>query len=130
MTCPLQECCLGYAHGTAEVLPVRKPRPKVRDRWFTYHVYLCGDETLIRRREEKDIWYHLYEFPCTEGQTDDNYPFTHVLSHQKLHARFIVHKVQKMPDIAGTISIRWDELNDYALSRLTLRALDTMQHKA
>ncbi len=130
MTCPLQECCMGYAHGTAEVLPVRKPRPKVRDRWFTYHVYLCGDETLIRRREEKDIWYHLYEFPCTEGQTEDKYPFTHVLSHQKLHARFIVHNVQKMPDIAGTICIRWDELNDYALSRLTLRALDTMQHKA
>lgn len=129
MTCPLQECCLGYAHGTAEVLPVRKPRPKVRDRWFTYHVYLCGDETLIRRREEKDIWYHLYEFPCEEGQTEDKYPFTHVLSHQKLHARFIVHNVQKMPDIAGTICIRWDELNDYALSRLTLRALDTMQHK-
>ena len=130
MTCPLQECCLGYAHGTAEVLPVRKPRPKVRDRWFTYHVYLCGDETLIRRREEKDIWYHLYEFPCEEGQTEDKYPFTHVLSHQKLHARFIVHNVQKMPDIAGTICIHWDELNDYALSRLTLRALDTMQHKA
>ena len=130
MTCPLQECCLGYAHGTAEVLPVRKPRPKVRDRWFTYHVYLCGDETLIRRREEKDIWYHLYEFPCEEGQTEDKYPFTHVLSHQKLHARFIVHNVQKMPDIAGTICIRWDKLNDYALSRLTLRALDTMQHKA
>lgn len=130
MTCPLQEYCLGYAHGTAEVLPVRKPRPKVRDRWFTYHVYLCGDETLIRRREEKDIWYHLYEFPCEEGQTEDKYPFTHVLSHQKLHARFIVHNVQKMPDIAGTICIRWDELNDYALSRLTLRALDTMQHKA
>ena len=130
MTCPLQECCMGYAHGTAEVLPVRKPRPKVRDRWFTYHVYLCGDETLIRRREEKDIWYHLYEFPCTEGQTEDNYPFTHVLSHQKIHARFIIHKVQKMPDIAGTICIRWEELNDYALSRLTLRALDTMQHKA
>ena len=130
MTCPLQECCLGYAHGTAEVLPVRKPRPKVRDRWFTYHIYLCGDETLIRRREEKDIWYHLYEFPCEEGQTEDKYPFTHVLSHQKLHARFIVHNVQKMPDIAGTICIRWDELNDYALSRLTLRALDTMQHKA
>ena len=137
MTCPLQECCLGYAHGTAEVLPVRKPRPKVRDRWFTYHVYLqaISDQpsvfrTLIRRREEKDIWYHLYEFPCEEGQTEDKYPFTHVLSHQKLHARFIVHNVQKMPDIAGTICIRWDELNDYALSRLTLRALDTMQHKA
>ncbi len=126
-TCPLQEFCAGYAHHTAELLPVRKPRPKVRDRWFTYHIYLCDDKTLIHRREEKDIWYHLYEFPCTEGQTDDKYPFTHVLSHQKLHARFIVHRVQKMPEIPGTIVIRWDELNDYALSRLTLRALDTLR---
>ena len=130
LSCPLQECCLGYAHGTAELLPVRKPRPKVRDRWFTYHIYLCGDETLIRRREEKDIWYHLYEFPCIEGQTDDKYPFTHILSHQKIHARFMVHRVQKMPEIPGTICIPWEDLNAYALSRLTLRALDTLPHKA
>ena len=128
--CPLQAHCAAYAHGTAELLPVRKPRPKVRDRWFTYHVYTDGKHTIIQRREAKDIWYHLYEFPCTEGQTDDKYPFTHVLSHQKIHARFMVHRVQKMPEIPGTIVIRWDELNDFALSRLTLRALDTLRHKA
>ena len=130
LSCPLQANCLGYAHGTAELLPVRKPRPKVRDRWFTYHIYTDGAYTLIQRREAKDIWYHLYEFPCTEGQTDDKYPFTHVLSHQKIHARFLIHKVQKMPEIPGTIVIRWEELNDYALSRLTLRALDTLPHMA
>lgn len=129
-TCPIQEFCQGYAHHTAELLPVRKPRPKVRDRWFTYHIYLCDDKTLIRRREEKDIWYHLYEFPCEEKQTDDKYPFTHVLSHQKLHARYVVHKVQKMPEIPGTLVIRWEDLNDYALSRLTLRVIDTLVHKA
>ena len=127
LTCPLQSSCLAYAHGTAGLLPVRKPRPKVRDRWFSYHIYTDGEHTLIRRREEKDIWYHLYEFPCQEEQTEDNYPFTHVLSHQKLHARFIVHRAQKMPEIPGTICIRWEELNDFALSRLTLRALDTLR---
>lgn len=137
-SCPLQEFCLGYAHHTAELLPVRKPRPKVRDRWFTYHIYLCGDQTLIQRREAKDIWYHLYEFPCTESDEPEDermkrergIELTHVLSHQKIHARFIVHKVQKMPALPGTICIRWEELNDYALSRLTLRALDTILHKA
>ena len=128
-TCPLQTMCKGYAHGTAELLPVRKPRPKVRDRWFTYHIYTDGEQTLIQRRENKDIWYHLYEFPCEEKQTEDAYPFTHVLSHQKLHARFLVHKVQKIPELPGTIVIRWDDLNDYALSRLTLRALDTLRRK-
>ena len=135
-TCPLQSACQGYAHGTAELLPVRKPRPKVRDRWFTYHIYTDGLNTLIQRREARDIWYHLYEFPCEEHSESSIsnlqspiFNFKHVLSHQRLHARYILHKVQKMPDIAGTIVIRWEDLNDYALSRLTLRVLDTMQHK-
>ena len=140
LTCPLQAQCAAYAHGTAELLPVRKPRPKVRDRWFTYHIYLKSERelfTLIQRRENpKDIWYHLYEFPCEEHEKEPSsfhrspLTFKHVLSHQKLHARFVVHKVQKMPELPGTIVIRWDELNEYALSRLTLRALDTLQHKA
>ena len=149
--CPLQEFCAGHAHGTAALLPVRKPRPKVRDRWFTYHIYVQGDNvqgtkddvqgtkdlfTLIQRRENpKDIWYHLYEFPCEElscqpSAVSGQLSFTHVLSHQKIHARFIVHKVQKMPEIPGTLLIHWEDLNDYALSRLTLRALDTLPHKA
>ena len=134
-TCPLQTCCAGYAHHTAELLPVRKPRPQLRDRWLTYHIYTNGTETLIQRRENpKDIWFHLYEFPCEESLeepvalTPSPLAFTHILSHQRLHARFIVHRVQKMPSLEGTLLIRWEDLNDYALSRLTLRALDTMRH--
>ena len=176
--CPLLDACLGHAHGTAEFLPLRKPRPKVRDRWFDYHIYISRKSkvksrklseiyTLIRRRENpKDIWYHLYEFPCEEGegvqsteyrvqsteyrvqsteyrvqsteyrvqnteyrvQTDSVCEFTHVLSHQRIHARFIIHEVQKMPDIPGTIAIRWEDLDDYALSRLTLRALEHLKN--
>ena len=162
--CPLADICMGHAHGTADLLPVRKPRPKVRDRWFTYHIYLndqmvndqmvndqmVNDQmvnvfTLIRKRENpKDIWYHLYEFPCEESVSESGLStewsvlrqakpvceLTHVLSHQRIHARFIIHKVQQMPEIPGTILIRWDDLDDFALSRLTLRALDTIQHKA
>lgn len=136
--CPLQTHCAGYAHGTASLLPVRKPRPKVRDRWFTYHIYLNTDlYTLIRKRENpKDIWFHLYEFPCEEHERAQSTKervqtpaceLTHTLSHQKIHARFEVHKVQKMPDLPGTLPIHWEELNDFALSRLTLRALDTLR---
>jgi len=148
LSCPLQECCAGYAHHTAELLPVRKPRPKIRDRWFTYHIYISRktkDEsrktdselfTLIQRRENpKDIWYHLYEFPCEELSSQpsaigNQLSFTHILSHQKLHARFVVHRVSELPSIEGAMVIRWEDLNDYALSRLTLRALDTIQHTA
>ena len=146
-TCPLKDFCAAHAHGTADLLPVRKPRPKVRDRWFTYHIYLSpvtdnlSPITLIQRRENpKDIWYHLYEFPCEESVSESGLStewsvlrqakpvceLTHVLSHQRIHARFIIHKVQKMPEIPGTLLIHWEELNDFALSRLTLRALDIL----
>jgi len=146
--CPLQTHCAAHAHGTAELLPVRKPRPKIKDRWLDYHIYLMAKtdngqwttddaETLIQRRENpKDIWYHLYEFPCeelsAEPQDDTRtkkcanekiISFTHVLSHQRLHARFIIHKVDELPTLPGTFRVFWPELDDYALSRLTLRAL-------
>lgn len=146
--CPLQSVCAGYAHGTADLLPVRKPRLQLRDRWLDYHVYLSkimddgqwtmdNIATLIQRRENpKDIWYHLYEFPCEEheNQTDKGpretdqpvFSCTHVLSHQRLHARFFVHKVKELPTLPGTIRVAWPELDDHALSRLTLRALETI----
>ena len=141
-TCPLKDFCAAHAHGTADLLPIRKPRPKVRDRWFTYHIYLSpvtgnlSPITLIQRRENpKDIWYHLYEFPCEEINEAPKEPrnieisnyrvieLSHVLSHQRIHARFLIHRVQEMPEIPGTLAIRWDELDNYALSRLTLKAI-------
>ncbi len=143
-TCPLKDFCAAHAHGTADLLPVRKPRPKVRDRWIDYHIYLApvtdnlSPITLIQRRENpKDIWYHLYEFPCEESvnesglssqrsklrQAEPFFSCTHVLSHQRIHARFLIHRVQEMPEIPGTLAIRWDELDHYALSRLTLKAI-------
>ena len=137
--CPLKELCLGYQHGTAELLPVRKPRPKLRDRWLNYHVYVCtmyngqgtkdNVSTLIHQRTEKDIWQHLYEFPLTESDgpeatTLPHIDLTHVLSHQRLHARFIIEKVARLPEVEATILVRWGELDDYAFSRLTLNALE------
>jgi len=145
-TCPIGDYCAAHKHGTAELLPVRKPRAKVRDRWLEYRIYIMqkdgGIYTLIHKREEKDIWYHLYEFPCEEREGEAclrpkvqkgkseraiEVSLTHVLSHQKIHAFFYVEKVQEMPDIAGTLLIQWEELNDFALSRLTLRAIDKLR---
>lgn len=136
--CPLQELCLGNQHNTAELLPLRKPRPKLRDRWLNYHVYVMDNGesadgrmvwTLIQRRENpKDIWQHLYEFPLkerneAEATTLPHIDLTHVLSHQRLHARFIIEKVAELPEVEATIRVRWNELDDYAMSRLTLNAL-------
>jgi A/G-specific adenine glycosylase len=91
-------------------------------------------QTLLHRRTEKDIWQHLYEFPLVEGDSlfsvGANMPsvdLTHVLSHQRLHARFHIEKVDELPHITDTIVISLSDIDNYALSRLTLRALASIQ---
>lgn len=132
--CPLTGQCKAYEAGTVSLLPVRKERPKLKERWLLYSIYLTADgQTLIHQRCEKDIWQHLWEFPLAEYPDGESFEAAsegfaweglHVLSHQRLHARFIVKRVRKLPEMEGFIRIRWEELQDYALSRLTLRFLE------
>lgn len=132
--CPIQECCLAYAHHTVELLPVRKPRTPLRDRYLNYTIYCTPDmRTLIQQRTEKDIWQHLYEFPLQETEAllpvaagIAHVDLKHILSHQRIYARFHIQKVKQLPHIPNTIAIPLASLDDYALSRLTLRALDML----
>ena len=133
--CPLAAVCMAKAHNTVDLLPVRKPRPQLKDRYLQYDIYLCKQEeslyTLIQQRQGNDIWKHLWEFPCAEQPSAfDKQPgaieLTHILSHQRLHARFTIHKVSELPHIAGTKTANLNELDDYAFSRLTLRALEQL----
>ena len=150
-TCPLNTWCKALANNTVELLPVRKPRPKVRDRYLEYTIYITPEKTtLIHQRKENDIWKHLWEFPLKESPTPDSeasnspqgvqYPIaalaasnsaasctlTHVLSHQKLHARFVVKKVPALPEIPDTVVVGLNDLDNYAFSRLTLNAIEKL----
>lgn len=144
--CPLQAFCMAYAHHTVNVLPVRKPRTTLRDRYLNYTIYLSPDHrTLLHQRTENDIWKHLYEFVLVESdqllpvvpdaetaQKDGDssavasVDITHILSHQRLHARFHIETVPALPNITGCIAVPFASLDDYALSRLTLKALEML----
>ncbi|MBR3409122.1 MAG: A/G-specific adenine glycosylase [Paludibacteraceae bacterium] len=137
-SCPLQTLCLGYQHDTAELLPVRKPRPQLRDRYLNYTIYLAEHDgeryTLIRQRTERDIWQHLWEFPLVETR-DALLPPTpgvpsvelkHILSHQRLYARFEKQTVPELPALEGTRRVALRDLDEYGLSRLTLIALERL----
>lgn len=113
--CPLDTKCLGLSAGRIGELPVKQGRTTVRDRYFYYFHILCEGRIRMHRREKKDIWQGLYEFPLIETQgsvaPDDlqNHPgyqslfgstgkpeilsispeIRHVLSHQALHIRFL-----------------------------------------
>lgn len=132
--CPIGEYCQAFAHHTVLLLPLRKPRIVPRERYLNYYIYIQSNApsiestyTLIHQRQENDIWKHLWEFPLEEDdhltEETPHFDFTHVLSHQRLHARFVIKKVEQLPDIADTRVVAWSELDDYAFSRLTLKAI-------
>ena len=156
--CPLNTWCKALANNTVELLPVRKPRPKVRDRYLEYTIYITPERTtLIHQRKGNDIWKHLWEFVETtsvdfKNDNIDNLrgnqlpaalqrntselsellnPYkvieiTHVLSHQKLHARFVIKNVPELPEIPDTLVVSLSELDNYAFSRLTLNAIEKL----
>ena len=135
--CPLNTWCKALANNTVELLPVRKPRPKVRDRYLEYTIYITPERTtLIHQRKGNDIWKHLWEFVCAERTGEEAIrrkakgekilELTHVLSHQKLHARFVIKNVPELPAIPDTLVVSLSELDNYAFSRLTLRALELL----
>ena len=98
-------------------------------------IYIDKDGyTLIHQRMEKDIWQHLWEFaliaddskpakPVKQPEGRSQLTLTHVLSHQRLHARFEVCRCDELPLMDGMVRVGWKELENYAFSRLTLRAL-------
>ena len=51
---------------------------------------------------------------------------THVLSHQKLHARFVIKNVSELPEIPDTLVVSLNDLDNYAFSRLTLNAIEKL----
>ena len=135
--CPLNTWCKALANNTVELLPVRKPRPKVRDRYLEYTIYITPERTtLIHQRKGNDIWKHLWEFVCAERSGEEairreakgkkTLELTHVLSHQKLHAKFVIKNVPELPEIPDTLVVSLSDLDNYAFSRLTLNAIEKL----
>ena len=146
--CPLAGRCLALAAGTVAARPVKQSKTKVRDRWFNYLHISSGDRTLLRRREGRDIWQGLYEFPLIETEGPAELPELlhlpqfrellgdapwhlvrsiplpkHQLSHQTLHA--VVHRIEtpSLTPAAAAMAVPTVALGDYAVPRLIDRYL-------
>ena len=95
----------------------------------------------MQKRNEKDIWQNLFQFPLIETDEDHQLndfenctqlpPFkisaeiVHVLSHQKIHARF--YHFNHLPSKIGSdwIAVKMAEIQDYPIPRLIDRYLET-----
>ncbi|MFD3002156.1 A/G-specific adenine glycosylase [Pontibacter toksunensis] len=111
--CPLQQSCFAFNNGMVQELPVKKKAKAARPRYFHYIVLEHEGAFYLRKRLEGDIWQGLYDFYLYES-ANKNLPletlvqelqqagldvdlehiqpplkdYKHILSHQKITARF------------------------------------------
>ncbi|MCC9168283.1 A/G-specific adenine glycosylase [Pontibacter harenae] len=119
MFCPLQQTCFAFNNGMVQELPVKSKAKAAKPRFFHYFVFKWQDQYYLRKRLAGDIWQGLYDFylyesnskslnedgllqelqqagiPVSEAQIQTpTKEYKHVLSHQKIMAKFYLIKLK------------------------------------
>ncbi len=147
--CPLAYECQANATGRQAVLPVKKKKAPVRERFFHYLVVEQAGRLLVRERTGRDVWQGLYDFYLVEAeefqepdawQTDDflagllpmavvektSDEYVHVLSHQRIRARFWHLSLPEGASLTLPAHARWatpDEVESLPKSALVVNYL-------
>lgn len=143
--CPILESCYAFRNGVVNRLPVKSKKIVQRVRYLSYIIIRQGKYTYIHKRQGRDIWHSLYDFPVIEtamevkpdaiaklkeweelfGKAKVNilhisaltkYP----LSHQLLMTRFYIVELNNsvyLP-LDGFIKIKIADLGQYSTSTL------------
>lgn len=119
-SCVFTDKCVAATKGLVSELPIKEKKLKTRTRYFNYLVVVDEmQNTLLKKRKDKDIWKGLYEFVLIETDTKTEVEkvlmqfnknkktrqsilhvskeYKHVLSHQILLAQFVVIKLKQLP---------------------------------
>lgn len=69
LVCPVQPYCQAYATDNPINYPVKQGKVSITHRYLSFFlVQLPENKILIERRDNKDIWQGLYQFPLVETQ--------------------------------------------------------------
>ena len=140
--CPFKDKCFAFNSGEVGALPKKRGKVLVKDRFFNYLDICAKGHRHLRKREYKDIWKGLYEFPLIETNTNISFDelvkmrdfkdlmdessrfdleFTHsckhVLSHQVIHANFYRIKTEIFEN-ENFEDIPIDSIDEYAVPKM------------
>lgn len=146
VNCPLTDICVAFASHTVAQLPVKQGKISMKSRYFNYFVISCRGVTWMHRREGKDIWRNLYEYPLIEVAAEADFieiqrteefgklfdgvgqitfigqPYTcrHVLTHRIIYATFYTVEVESYPPSLSHLQpIPCTDVEQYPVARLT-----------
>lgn len=142
-SCPLSKSCFAYLKKQVKMLPVKTKKVSVRNRYFEYLVAGSDNTLYMKKREGKDIWQHMYDFPYLEfdrkleieqvAESEEwkayfgmkkvelkkvSHTVKHILSHQIIHARFWELKTPSTLTAKGIVKIPSNKVNLYPIPRL------------
>lgn len=120
--CPMHSQCTAFNEHAVEKYPVKEKKLVKKIRYFQYFHFQYENFTLIEKRDSKDIWKGLYQFPLLETeraidrqlleQNEDwktlvggttyeitklSKPFKQTLTHQYIIASFWKIKLHHLP---------------------------------
>lgn len=155
--CPLQDSCMAFNNKKIELLPVKSKKTKQRARYFHYLFITDRKFTFLNKRVGNDIWKNLYDFPLIEtseklSESDLIESETwqkifkdsiislnvlpkehkHILSHQKIHARFVQIEIEKQSTalklfLKNSNRLELKNIDKYPVPRLIEKFLDELK---
>lgn len=146
--CLLKNKCLAFLEGSVERLPVKSKPKKQKARYFNYLVILSEKKKekflYLRKREGKDVWKNLYDFPMIETFEEiteeklfsssewmeicgdrqfrkiyQTHQYKHILTHQLIFARFYIIQFDERRNLVlPYLLVPLEEIKKYPVSRL------------
>lgn len=131
-TCVFNDSCFALEKNCIDELPVKSKKTKVTNRYFNYLIIRDdNDDFVVLKREDKGIWFNLYEFTLLENLQKKNLEeiieeiqikfnpkeiilknekeLVHKLSHQHLHIHFfelkLNHKIENALSIEEVVKL-------------------------
>jgi len=142
-SCPFRDQCIAFNQNKIAMLPFKSKKTKVKNRYFNYLFIRQEQYFYLEKREENDIWRNLYQFPLIESAkalniaefltteqfkslfngidivVDSISPeIIHVLTHQRLHVRFIEINISKSEIHFPWIKVLPNEVHDFPIPKL------------
>lgn len=137
--CPVRLGCTVFKTNATTVLPVKLKKVNVRKRFFNYVLMFKGDQLVVNKRNEGDIWANMYDLPLIETNAETsteqlmalpevialvgkdapigNKPVIakHVLTHQQLFISFTV--INTLPKV---LKPGWQIITSNGVMKLAL----------
>ena len=111
-SCPVNTSCYAFNFKLTNQIPAKSKKTKQSTRFFYYYIIENKNSVLLEKRNGKDIWKNLYQFPLFESQKElsdheiinlqipvsgiqkanvktISVSVKHILTHQTIYARFI-----------------------------------------